>query len=64
MMQDWADFLEETLRSGEYKLIPPSYKIEHEQKPEDDLTIKKREKANPEYQRRQSPTRKAADSPR
>ncbi len=28
MMQDWADFLEETLRSGEYKLIPPTYKIE------------------------------------
>ena len=30
MMQDWADFLEETLRSGEYKLIPPTYKIELE----------------------------------
>jgi integrase len=30
MMQDWADFLEETLRSGEYKLIPPTYKIEVE----------------------------------
>ena len=25
MMHDWADFLEETLRSGEYKLIPPTY---------------------------------------
>ncbi len=30
MMQDWADFLDETLRSGEYKLIAPSYKIEVE----------------------------------
>jgi len=24
MMQDWADFLDETLRSGVYKLIPPT----------------------------------------
>ncbi len=30
MMQDWADFLEETLRTGKYKLIPPSYNIEVE----------------------------------
>jgi integrase len=30
MMQDWAYFLEETLRTGKYKLIPPSYKIEVE----------------------------------
>lgn len=29
MMQDWADFLDETLRTGVYKLIPPSYKIEY-----------------------------------
>ena len=28
MMQDWADFLDETLRSGEFKLIPPSYKLD------------------------------------
>jgi integrase len=32
MMQDWADFLDETLRSGVYKLIPPSYKIEREER--------------------------------
>lgn len=32
MMQDWADFLDETLRSRTYKLVPPSYKIEREQK--------------------------------
>jgi len=25
MMQDWADFLEDTLRTGKYKLIAPSY---------------------------------------
>jgi integrase len=30
MMQDWADFLDESLRSGKYKLIPPSYRIERE----------------------------------
>jgi hypothetical protein len=36
MMQDWADFLDETLRSGVYKLIPPSYKIEREERAEDD----------------------------
>lgn len=30
MMQDWADFLDETLRSGKYKLIPPTYRIEPE----------------------------------
>jgi hypothetical protein len=35
MMQDWADFLEETSRTGEFKLIPPSYKIEFERKPDD-----------------------------
>ncbi len=34
MMQDWADFLQETLRSGEYKLIPPSYSIGVERKRE------------------------------
>ena len=28
MMQDWASFLEETLRTGRYKLIPPTYEIE------------------------------------
>jgi hypothetical protein len=28
MMQDWADFLDETLRTGTYKLIAPSYRIE------------------------------------
>lgn len=33
MMQDWADFLDETLSSGEYKLIPPSYEIEFERGP-------------------------------
>ncbi len=27
LMQDWADFLDETLRTGIYKLIPPSYNI-------------------------------------
>ncbi len=31
MMQDWADFIDETLRTGEYKLIPPSYRIEREE---------------------------------
>jgi hypothetical protein len=31
MMQDWADFLDETLRSGAYKLIPPSCRIEREE---------------------------------
>jgi len=36
MMQDWADFLDETLRTGVYKLIPPSYKIERGDRPEDD----------------------------
>jgi hypothetical protein len=36
MMQDWADFLEETLRTGKYKLIPPSYKIEVERRIEAD----------------------------
>jgi integrase len=35
MMQDWADFLDETLRTGVYKLIPPSYKIEYEKRSED-----------------------------
>ena len=35
MMQDWADFLDETLRSGVYKLIPPTYRIEREESPED-----------------------------
>jgi hypothetical protein len=46
MMQDWADFLDETLRGGKYKLIPPSYRIEREQRSEDDLRSKKRDKAN------------------
>ncbi len=46
MMQDWADFLEETLRSGEYKLIPPSYRIEHEESAEDNLRSKRRDKAS------------------
>lgn len=32
LMQDWADFLDETLRTGVYKLIPPSYTIELEEK--------------------------------
>jgi integrase len=41
MMQDWADFLDETLRGGKYKLIPPSYRIEREQRSEDDLRSKK-----------------------
>ena len=27
MMQDWADFLEQTLLSGKYRLIPPSYHV-------------------------------------
>ena len=35
MMQDWADFLDETLRTGDYKLIPPTYRIEREESPED-----------------------------
>lgn len=30
MMQDWANFLDETLRTSAYKLIPPSYRIERE----------------------------------
>lgn len=34
MMQDWADFLDETLRTGVYKLIPPSYRIGRDEKPE------------------------------
>lgn len=34
MMQDWADFIDETLRTGIYKLIPPSYRIEREEVPE------------------------------
>jgi len=42
MMQDWADFLEETLRTGEYKLIPPSYRIEREEKSEEAPKTKKR----------------------
>ena len=46
MMQDWADFLDETLRSGEYKLIPPSYRIEREESAEDNLRSKRRDKAN------------------
>ncbi len=37
MMQDWADFLDETLRTGVYKIIPPSYRIEREVSPEDEL---------------------------
>jgi integrase len=35
LMQDWADFLDETLRTGVYKLIPPSYRIEREERNED-----------------------------
>jgi hypothetical protein len=45
-MQDWADFLDETLRSGEYKLIPPSYGIEREDRPADELRSRKRDKEN------------------
>ncbi|MGA8668713.1 MAG: integrase arm-type DNA-binding domain-containing protein [Terracidiphilus sp.] len=47
MMQDWADFLEETLRSGEYKLIPPTYKIEVQSGVRDDrrVTNPRRKKA-------------------
>jgi integrase len=45
MMQDWADFLDETLRGGKYKLIPPSYRIERDESSED-LQSKKRDKAN------------------
>jgi len=45
-MQDWADFLDETLRSGEYKLIPPSYRIEREEGPEDILRRKRQNKAD------------------
>lgn len=46
MMQDWADFLDETPRSGEYKLIPPSYRIEREGTTEDNLRSKPRDKAS------------------
>jgi integrase len=52
MMQDWADFLDETLRTGVYKLIPPSYRIEHEMRPEDSR--------NPVVQRTRSPRSKNA----
>jgi integrase len=45
MMQDWADFLDETLRAGKYQLIPPSYRIEREETSED-LQPKKHGKAN------------------
>jgi integrase len=45
MMQDWADFLDETLRSGKYQLIPPSYKIERQETSED-LEPKKHAKTN------------------
>ncbi len=31
MMQDWADFVDETLQSGKFRLIPPSYRIEHDE---------------------------------
>ncbi len=44
MMQDWADFLDETLRSREYKLIPPTYTIEREDRPEDHPQPKMRQK--------------------
>jgi hypothetical protein len=44
MMPDWADFLDETLRSGEYKLIPPSYRIERQDTPGDDRQLRKRQK--------------------
>jgi integrase len=42
MMQDWADFLDETLRSGVYKLIPPTYRIERDERPDDDQQSTKR----------------------
>jgi hypothetical protein len=42
MMQDWADFLDETLRTGVYKLIPPSYRIEREKMQEDHRRTKNR----------------------
>ena len=44
MMQDWADFLDETLSSGEYKLIPPSYKIEVEMNPKIQRQLQNRQK--------------------
>ncbi len=44
MMQDWADFLDETLTSGEYKLIPPSYKIEVERDPKVRQQLQNRQK--------------------
>ncbi len=34
MMQDWANFVDETLQTGKYRLIPPSYRIGPEDKPE------------------------------
>ncbi len=42
MMQDWANFVDETLRTGKYKLIPPSYRIGPEDKPENDGRSRKR----------------------
>jgi hypothetical protein len=42
MMQDWADFLDETLRAGVYKLIPPSYGIEREERVEERPRTQKR----------------------
>ena len=44
MMQDWADFLDETLSSGEYKLIPPSYKIEVEMNPKIQRQLQNRQR--------------------
>ena len=46
MMQDWADFLDETLRSGKYKLIPPSYRNGFDEKSEDGLRSKERDNPN------------------
>lgn len=34
MMQDWANFVDETLQTGKYRLIPPSYKIDVDREPE------------------------------
>jgi hypothetical protein len=52
MMQNWADFLDETLRTGVYKLIPPSYReceerANDERKPaEKERSAKNRRTAN------------------
>ncbi len=44
MMQDWADFLDETFSSGEYKIIPPSYKIEVDREPKSRRQLQNRQK--------------------